>query len=81
MALVGDADTVAERIDEYRRIGVERFIFSGYPHLEEPFSVGDWVLPKLPLAHPIRRRDLVVNTGPFGETNAGVHKPKLQAAQ
>ncbi|GLS88259.1 alkanesulfonate monooxygenase [Cypionkella aquatica] len=80
-ALVGDADTVAERIDEYRRIGVDSFIFSGYPHLEEAYSFGELVLPKLPLAHPIPRRDLVVNTGPFGETIAGDHKPKLQAAQ
>lgn len=80
-ALVGDADTVAERIDEYRRIGVDSFIFSGYPHLEEAYSFGELVLPKLPLAHPIPRRDLLVNTGPFGETIAGDHKPKLQAAQ
>ncbi|WP_367183164.1 FMNH2-dependent alkanesulfonate monooxygenase [Cypionkella sp.] len=80
-ALVGDADTVAERIDEYRRIGVDSFIFSGYPHLEEAYSFGELVLPKLPLAHPLPRRDLVVNTGPFGETIAGDHKPKMQAAQ
>ena len=80
-ALVGDADTVAERIDEYRRIGVDSFIFSGYPHLEEAYSFGELVLPKLPLGHPIPRRDMVVNTGPFGETIAGDHKPKLQAAQ
>jgi len=69
------------RIDEYRRIGVDSFIFSGYPHLEEAYSFGELVLPKLPLGHPILRRDLMVNTGPFGETIAGDHKPKLQAAQ
>lgn len=80
-ALVGDADTVAERIDAYRRIGVDSFIFSGYPHLEEAYSFGELVLPKLPLSHPIPRRDLAMNTGPFGETMAGDHKPKLQAAQ
>lgn len=80
-ALVGDADTVAERIDDYRRIGVDSFIFSGYPHLEEAYSFGELVLPKLPLSHPIPRRDLVVNTGPFGATIAGDHRPKPQAAQ
>ena len=80
-ALVGDADTVAERIDEYRRIGIDSFIFSGYPHLEEAYTFGELVLPKLPLSHPVPRRDHVVNTGPFGETIAGDHKPRLQAAQ
>ena len=29
-ALVGDPETVAERIDEYRRLGVDSFILSGY---------------------------------------------------
>jgi alkanesulfonate monooxygenase len=80
-ALVGDPDTVAERIDEYRRIGIDSFILSGYPHLEEAYSLGELVLPKLPLAHPIPRRDIAVNMGPFGETVAGDHKPRLQAAQ
>lgn len=80
-ALVGDPATVAERIDEYRRIGIDSFIFSGYPHLEEAYSFGEQVLPLLPLNHPIPRRDLQVNMGPFGETVAGDHKPKLQAAQ
>lgn len=33
-ALVGDPQTLARRIEEYREIGVESFILSGYPHLE-----------------------------------------------
>ena len=32
-ALVGDAKTVAARIEEYASLGIDRFIFSGYPHL------------------------------------------------
>ena len=48
-ALVGDPDTVAERIDEYRRIGADTFIFSGYPHLEEAYRVAELLLPRLPL--------------------------------
>lgn len=80
-ALVGDPATVAERIDEYRRIGIDSFILSGYPHLEEAYSFGELVLPRLPLAHPIPRRDLQANMGPFGETVAGDHRPKSQAAQ
>lgn len=80
-ALVGDADTVAERIDEYRRIGADTFIFSGYPHLEEAYRFGELVLPKLPLAHPIKRHGDGVNTGPFGEFIANQERPKPKAAQ
>ncbi len=80
-ALVGNPDTVAERIDEYRRIGIDTFIFSGYPHLEEAYTFGELVLPKLPLNHPIPRGDLQANRGPFGETVAGDHRPKRQAAE
>ena len=72
---------MAERIDKYRRFSIASFIFSGYPLPEEAYSFGGLVLPHLPLAHPIPRRDLRVNTGPFGETVAGDHKPRLQAAQ
>jgi alkanesulfonate monooxygenase len=36
-ALVGDAATVAERINEYAALGIDSFIFSGYPHLEEAY--------------------------------------------
>jgi len=34
-ALVGDPQTVADRIHEYADLGIDSFIFSGYPHLEE----------------------------------------------
>jgi alkanesulfonate monooxygenase len=45
-ALVGSHDEIADRIDEYRDAGVEEFIFSGYPHLEEARHFGTGVLPK-----------------------------------
>lgn len=66
-ALVGDPETVAERIDEYRRLGIDNFIFSGYPHLEEAYRVAELLFPLL----PIRGRPTVahshVSMGPFGE--------------
>ena len=34
-ALVGDPETVPKRMREYEQIGIETFILSGYPHLEE----------------------------------------------
>ncbi|MGO4449793.1 FMNH2-dependent alkanesulfonate monooxygenase [Phyllobacterium sp. TAF24] len=81
-ALVGDAATVAERMDEYRRIGIDTFILSGYPHLEEAYRFGELVLPNLPLDHAIRTSATSVNMGPFGETVAGDHRPAtLRASQ
>lgn len=80
-ALVGNPEQVKARMEEYREIGIDTFIMSGYPHLEEAYRFGELVLPNLPLAHPVRASDLAVNTGPFGETIAGDHKPKNSAAR
>lgn len=46
-ALVGDANTIAERIQEYRDLGIESFILSGYPHLEEAHRTAELLFPKL----------------------------------
>jgi alkanesulfonate monooxygenase len=41
------ADEVAERIKEYHALGIDEFILSGYPHLEEAYWFGEGVLPRL----------------------------------
>ncbi|MEV8553864.1 LLM class flavin-dependent oxidoreductase [Streptomyces glaucescens] len=46
-ALVGSHSEVAERIAEYHRLGIEEFVLSGYPHLEEAYWFGEGVLPRL----------------------------------
>ncbi|GII01447.1 LLM class flavin-dependent oxidoreductase [Planobispora takensis] len=46
-ALVGSHGEVADRIEEYAALGVEEFILSGYPHLEEAYRFGEGVLPEL----------------------------------
>lgn len=46
-ALVGSHAEVADRICEYHELGVEEFILSGYPHLEQAYQVGEGVLPVL----------------------------------
>ena len=46
-ALVGSHQEVAERIGEYASLGIEEFIFSGYPHLEEAYWFGEGVMPEL----------------------------------
>ena len=78
-ALVGDAETVAARIREYQDVGVDTFIFSGYPHLEEAYRFAELVFPKLNLAQD--GPSLRVNTGPFGETIANEHRPLIKASQ
>ena len=46
-AIVGDPDEVVGKLQEYRRVGIDAFILSGYPHLEECDLVGRHVLPRL----------------------------------
>ncbi len=49
-ALVGDSETVAARMREYAALGIETFILSGYPHLEEAYRVAELLFPHLPLS-------------------------------
>ncbi len=46
-ALVGSHAEVADRIAEYHGLGIDEFILSGYPHLEEVYRVGEGVIPVL----------------------------------
>jgi alkanesulfonate monooxygenase len=45
LALVGSGESVAARIQEYVDEGIDTFIFSGYPHLEESQRFGRYVIP------------------------------------
>ena len=60
---------MATRIKEYQDIGVDTFILSGYPHLEEAYRFAELVFPLLSLSQPHNVTPLRVNTGPFGETH------------
>ncbi len=46
-ALVGSHEEVADRIAEYHDLGIDEFILSGYPHLEEAYRVGEGLTPVL----------------------------------
>ncbi|MCW7947257.1 alkanesulfonate monooxygenase [Streptomyces hygroscopicus] len=46
-ALVGSHDEIVERIREYHALGIDEFVLSGYPHLEEAYWFGEGVLPRL----------------------------------
>ncbi|MEU5704662.1 LLM class flavin-dependent oxidoreductase [Streptomyces aurantiacus] len=68
-ALVGSHDEVAERITEYHRLGIDEFVFSGYPHLEEAYWFGEGVLPRLAARglwqHPFAARPALSAQVPF----------------
>ncbi|KAB0496905.1 MULTISPECIES: FMNH2-dependent alkanesulfonate monooxygenase [Pseudomonas] len=67
-ALVGDPQQVAARIKEYADLGIESFIFSGYPHLEEAYRFAELVFPLLPEPYAsLAGRGVTNLTGPFGE--------------
>lgn len=68
-ALVGDPRTVAARIEEYAALGIDTFIFSGYPHLEEAYRFAELVFPLLPRTVRDKLPGQVLS-GPFGEVMA-----------
>jgi alkanesulfonate monooxygenase len=46
-ALVGSHTEVADLIEQYHDVGIDEFILSGQPHLEEAYWFGEGVLPIL----------------------------------
>jgi alkanesulfonate monooxygenase len=76
-ALVGDPHTVAERIKEYADLGIDTFVLSGYPHLEESYRVAELLFPLLPgKAKPHLTGHVL--SGPFGSVVS--EKPELRVA-
>ncbi|MGE5720064.1 MAG: LLM class flavin-dependent oxidoreductase [Nocardioidaceae bacterium] len=65
-ALVGSHPEVADRIEEYHRLGIDEFVLSGYPHLEGAYWFGDGVLPEL------ERRGLWTNPAPTAVNGSSV---------
>ena len=46
-AMVGSYTEIADLIEAYHEVGIEEFVLSGYPHLEEAYWFGEGVLPEL----------------------------------
>ncbi|MBV8225877.1 MAG: FMNH2-dependent alkanesulfonate monooxygenase [Verrucomicrobia bacterium] len=73
-ALVGSVENVVKRMKEYAELGIDTFIFSGYPHLEEAYRTAELLLPKLPLDHCDDGRSSTADFSP-GEVIANDFKP------
>jgi alkanesulfonate monooxygenase len=63
-AMVGDGAMVAALMEQYASLGIDTFILSGYPHLEEAYHFAEHVFPRLSLAGTadhVRRGEVVAN--------------------
>ncbi len=76
-ALVGDAATVAERLQEYADLGVDTFVLSGYPHLEESIRFAELVFPLIG-KKPVTVSDRAQTGGAFDVR--GVQQGKVSAS-
>lgn len=54
-AIVGSPDTVIRTLEAYRAAGVETFILSGMPLLEEAYRFGETVLPRLDVSTEVKQ--------------------------
>ncbi|MDR5816666.1 FMNH2-dependent alkanesulfonate monooxygenase [Caballeronia sp. LZ033] len=64
-ALVGNPEQVGGLMKQYSELGIDTFILSGYPHLEESYRFAELVFPLLPRGQKATPTGPL--SGPFGE--------------
>jgi alkanesulfonate monooxygenase len=80
-ALVGSADSVTSRILEYQQLGIDTFILSGYPHLEEAYQVAELLFPRLAVQLEAPKKNKASSSAPMtGEVVANEFAPGQAAA-
>jgi alkanesulfonate monooxygenase len=73
-ALVGSADQVLSKIEEYKKMGIRAFIFSGYPHIDEAEHFGRLVMPHLKTCSMPHEYGRVPKEAPLTPLANGVRK-------
>jgi alkanesulfonate monooxygenase len=73
-ALVGSADQVLSKIEEYKKMGIRAFIFSGYPHIDEAEHFGRLVMPHLKTCSMPHEYGRVPSEAPLTPLANGVRK-------
>ena len=73
-ALVGSTDQVMTKIEEYQKMGIRAFIFSGYPHMNEAKHFGARVLPNLKTCSLPEEYGRVPETTPTTPLGNGVRR-------
>lgn len=81
-ALVGSPENVEARMREYMALGIDTFVLSGYPHLEEAYQFAELMFPRLGVGRPDAARDGRISTlasgrggeliGFYGQPSAGL---------
>ncbi len=77
-ALVGSPKTVAARLKEYKDLGIDTVIASGYPHLEEAYRVSELLFPEIGLGGP--RNQIRSSFGERQVFGGGGHGGNLRVA-
>jgi alkanesulfonate monooxygenase len=70
-ALVGSGKSIAALMQEYVDLGIDTFVLSGYPALEEAYWCAEQVFPHLPLPLPA--------ASPFNDLSEGLQSFRMSA--
>jgi alkanesulfonate monooxygenase len=73
-ALVGNPENIARALAEYRDAGVETFILSGYPHLEEAYRTAELLFPAIGKDSPVfqtQQKSVAAATAQAGSATIG----------